>query len=306
MDAPKAKVKTFPMPGIGGGRPKSPPTPVTYRVPTGVSDFDAISGGLPPGTVLLLMGEAGSGQNEFSLTSASRLTFAIDEPVDGAAEFHMGAHRDTLLYPTQVTYVSFTRSREETMAEIRHSFPPYYPLLLSRHLSYIDLSAEYFADSIVPPEWSRSKRSILEGNNGQSEGILPSLARELEARAKNSLVIIESLSDVLARSTVNKEDVVTLVKGLRRRAKDWRGLVYLLLTKNVAEHWIEEALKDSVDGVLNFGWVQSPHKSARLRAMWIEKSMPLLAHVPPERQGRFIINVSGSSGLVTTQYERID
>ncbi|MCL4324353.1 MAG: hypothetical protein M1144_02680 [Candidatus Thermoplasmatota archaeon] len=252
------------------------------------------------------MGEAGSGHNEFSLTSASRITYAIDEPVEGSSGFHMGAHHDIPLFPNQVTYVSFTRSREETMAEIRHTFPPYYPLLLSKHLNYIDLSGAYFADSIVPPEWSRSKRSILDGNNSTNESILSTMARELESRAKNSLVIIESLSDLLARSTVNKEDVVTLVKGLRRRAKDWRGLIYILLARNVAEHWIEEALKDSVDGVLSFGWVQNPHKSARLRAMWIEKSMPLLAHVPPERQGRFIINVSGSSGLVTTQYERID
>lgn len=300
MDAPKTRFKAVPIPGTAIGREK--PAPMNYRIPTGVSDFDAITGGLPPGTVVLLMGEAGSGHMEFALTSASILTTAME----GDSDFHMGTHHDTLLVPTHISYVSFTRSREETMQEVRATFPSYYPLMLSRHLNYSDLSSVYFSDSIVPPEWSRQKRAILDGTAGANDGVLATMAKELELRGKNALVIVESISDLLVRSSVNKEDVVTLVKGLRRRSKDWRGVVYLLLSKNVVEPWIEEALKDSADAVLSFGWITSPHKSARIRAMWIEKSMPLLAHVPQERQGRFVINVSGSSGLVTTQYERID
>jgi archaellum biogenesis ATPase FlaH len=159
---------------------------------------------------------------------------------------------------------------------------------------------------MVPPEWSRAKRPLLDSTANHNTDVLTTMANELENHGKNSLVIVDSLSDLLVRSSIRKEDVVTIVKGLRRRAKDWKGTIYLMLTKSVSEPWIEEALKDSVDAVLQFEWVSNPHKSSRLRAMWIEKSMPLLAYMRPEQQGRFIIQVDPNKGLVTTQYERID
>jgi KaiC/GvpD/RAD55 family RecA-like ATPase len=41
------------------------------KVPTGVPDFDAIiKGGLPEGSVVLLTGDIGAGQQEFIYTSA--------------------------------------------------------------------------------------------------------------------------------------------------------------------------------------------------------------------------------------------
>ncbi len=301
MDAAKPKGRPLPVPGPGPVREKQGLTPL-LRIPSGVADFDAITGGLPPGSVILLMGDSGAGHTEFALTSASKLTRAVE----GTEEFYMGPFHGATVLPTHVTYVSFTRSREQLLHEIRNSFPVYFPTFLSKHMAFVDLSSAYFADSIVPPEWSRSRRSLLDGSSGPSPGLLPVLATELENRGKNSLVVVDTLSDLLVRRSIEKEDVVTLVKGLRSRAKDWRGLIYLLSARHVTEPHIEEALKDSVDAVLDFSWVQSPHKSSRIRAMWIEKSMPLLSHVPPARQGRFVINVSDDGGLVTTQYERID
>ena len=74
---------------------------------------------------------------------------------------------------------------------------------------------------------------------------------------------------------------------------------------NVAAPDTEQALIDSVDGVLSFSWNASPGRSSRQRVMAIPKFMAVLAHVRPEHQGRFVIRVSPVSGLVTTQYERI-
>jgi KaiC/GvpD/RAD55 family RecA-like ATPase len=302
VDASKVKGRAIPLPTQARPKYKAIPTQIFPHVPTGVADFDAITGGLPPGTVILFMGESGAGHLEFSLTSASQIVKAIEGT---AGEFYMGLYAGAVLLPTHVTFVSFTKSREEMVQEVRNTFPKYFPTFLSQHMTFSDLSAAYFSDSLVPPEWSRSKPKLLDGDSGQPGDVLRALARELEEHGKNSLVVVDALSDLLVRSSVQKEDVVTLVKGLRRRAKDWRGLVYLLLTRRVTDPEIEEALKDSVDAVLGFSWVQSPQKSSRMRAMWIEKSMPLLAYMRPEHQGRFVINVK-DSGLVTTQYERID
>jgi hypothetical protein len=39
--------------------------------------------------------------------------------------------------------------------------------------------------------------------------------------------------------------------------------------------------------------------------MVIDKFMPILARLPVEYLGRFVIRVNAMSGLVTTQYERV-
>jgi hypothetical protein len=118
-------------------------------------------------------------------------------------------------------------------------------------------------------------------------------------------VIVDSLTDLVVRRSVDLEELLTLVKGLRRRAKSWNGIVYLLLSKGVAPAATEQALMDSADGVLTFTWSTSPTHSTRQRTMLIERFMPVLARVPHEHQGRFVIRVSAVNGLVTTQYERI-
>jgi hypothetical protein len=118
-------------------------------------------------------------------------------------------------------------------------------------------------------------------------------------------VIVDSLTDLVVRRGIDSEELLTLVKGLRRRAKSWNGVVYLLLSKGVAPSAVEQALIDSVDGVLSFNWTTSPLHSHRQRTMLIEKFMPVLARVPHEHQGRFVIRVSKVNGLVTTQYERV-
>jgi len=294
----------MPLPPHSAYKAKPLPPSAFPRAPTGVPDFDSVTGGLPPGSVVLFIGQAGSGYIEFALTSAARITKALE---DSSEIFYTGLYRGGKILPSHVTYVSFTKSRDELLQEVRNTFlESPYSMLLSRHMVFCDLSSQYFSDSMVPPEWSRAKRPLLDSTANHNTDVLTTMANELENHGKNSLVIVDSLSDLLVRSSIRKEDVVTIVKGLRRRAKDWKGTIYLMLTKSVSEPWIEEALKDSVDAVLQFEWVSNPHKSSRLRAMWIEKSMPLLAYMRPEQQGRFIIQVDPNKGLVTTQYERID
>ncbi len=281
----------------------APSSGLAPRIPSGVSDFDAITGGLPPGSVLLLLGEPGAGHSEFALSSAAQLMRAFDH--GRAPRFQMGASRAPLILPRQVSYLSFTRSREQLLSEVADAFPREYYETLSSHLDFADLSEAYFADSVVPSHWTGGHRSLLEDSPPSPDGVLPVLASALEGRSQQSLVIVDSLSDLLVRTSQRPDEILTLVKGLRRTAKNWGGLIYLLLARNVTEPRLEQAFMDSVDAVLGFLWIHSASRSARSRAMIIEKSMPLLSHVPSQFQGRFVLRVNQLDGLVTTQYERI-
>lgn len=278
----------------------------TPRVPTGVSDFDHITGGVPAGSVLLLAGENGAGAAEFALTSAVTLLQASHGPGPASHHLYLGAYRGPVLIPPRVTYVSLTRSREQVLSEAESTFPPAHGVTLSRGLEFVDLSSSYFADTVVPAEWTQRSGSLLDQEPTGPEGSpLHRLAQEMDRCGPRALLVVDSLTDLLVRSTTNPEELLTLVKGLRRRAKNWNGLVYLMLTRHVSEPALEQGLMDSVDGVLGFSWVQNPLRSVRARALLVEKSMSLLSRVPKELHGRFLLDVKDLQGLVTTQYERI-
>jgi KaiC/GvpD/RAD55 family RecA-like ATPase len=287
--------------------PEVPRAPASPRVPTGIPDFDFLTGGLPVGSVVLLIGEPGAGHQEFALTSAVHLMLHYDDP--RLHQFFLGTAKGPFSYPKAVTYISVTRSQEQVLQEVGGSFVGSYPDVLRRHVKFHDLSPTYFADSVVPPTWSSVRSPLLLGT-GAKRGAngtdpLKSLADAMEEDGQDNLLIVDSLTDLLVRSGVESDGLLTLLKGLRRRAKEWGGVVYLLLSRGVAPLAVEQALIDSVDGVLSFSWTTSPSHSHRQRVMLIEKFMSVLSRVPHEHQGRFVIRISALSGLVTTQYERI-
>ncbi|MCI4366418.1 MAG: hypothetical protein L3K08_01570 [Thermoplasmata archaeon] len=272
----------------------------------GVADLDHLSGGVPVGSVVLLWGDSGSGHQEFALTSAAHLMMFHNDPA--FHPFHLGPYQGPVSIPRRVLYVSTSRSRENLLQEVDAAFDAPYREVLRQHLAFHDLSPSYFSDSVVPAAWSSVGGSLLGGTRtppGGGAGPLGAIADLVEAGAERNLVIIDSLTDLVVRKTTDPEQLITLVKGLRRRAKDLGGLVYLLLTKGVAPPYLEQALSDSVDGVLSFAWQASPKHSQRQRTMVIEKFLPVLAHLREEQHGRFVIMVSDQSGLVTTQYERV-
>jgi len=282
---------------------EGPPLP---RIPTGVPDFDYLTGGLPTGSVVLLLGEAGAGHQEFALTSAVHLMFHYDEPE--LHQFFLGGAKGPFVYPHGVAVISLSRSKEQVLNEVRESFHGFYPDVLLRHLVFHDLSPTYFRDTVVPTAWSALPGPLLgraPGPDGSGDGPVRALANALDASGPENVVIVDSLTDLLVRDGVEPNDVLTLLKGLRRRAKEWNGIVYLLLSEGVAPTPIEQAVIDSVDGVLHFRWSASPNHSHRNRAMLIEKFMPVLSRLASEHHGTFVIRINHASGLVTTQYERV-
>lgn len=282
--------------------------PTDARIPTGVGDFDSVAGGIPVGSVVLLTGEAGAGHQEFALTSATHLMFSYD--AEHMHKFYLGSVKGNFVYPAGVAYVSLTRSRDQVVREVEISFEPTHHRSFVRHLVFHDLSSIYFSDTIVPRSWAQTSAPLLAQlaeptPTPLASDLLDAIVQAVEQDGDGNLVIVDSLTDLLVRRNLDTDAILTLVKGLRRRAKEWGGVVYLLLSRGVAPAATEQALADSVDGVLSFAWSAHPVRSSRQRTMLIEKFMPVLSHVPHEHQGRFVIRVSALTGLVTTQYERI-
>ena len=123
------------------------------RIPTGVADFDSIvKGGMPVGSVVLLLGDLGAGQQEYVLTSAAKISLIKENP--DSAEFFLGHSVKGQLMPESIHYITFSRSKEDILQEIEMSFNVDFYESFERNVIFKDFSSKYYRQTLVPKSWS--------------------------------------------------------------------------------------------------------------------------------------------------------
>ena len=279
---------------------ETPLTAAVRKVPTGIADLDAIvDGGFPAGSTVLLVGEIGAGMQEYVYTAASKIALVNERPE--AWHHYLGDHCADSDLPTRICYVTFARSRDVILEELRAGFNAEYYEAFRGRTTFKDFSSWYFRHSVVPPEWT-DLEDVFETPSGN---VLEELVAFLDENAEGAIVVIDSLTDLAIAEAVEMKELVTTVKGLQRVAKRWDGLVYLLLTRGILEKRHELMLMDSVDGCLAFEWKGYARSSNRQRYMYVERFTSVLPHLPREKIARFPTMVSSTHGLVVVYMERI-
>jgi len=272
------------------------------RIPTGVADFDSIiKGGLPTGSVVLLLGELGAGQVEFALTSAAKLSLVKEHPE--SSNYFLGGSTEGYYLPERICYVTFSRSREEILQEISVSFNTDFYTAFEKNVVFKDFSGLYFKHSVVPSSWAGERTSMF-AQEGDGD-LLESLVTFLDENAPNSIVIIDSITDLAVNAKIDIYDLVSVLRGMQRVAKKWGGIVYLVLTRDILDEMKQRMIMDSVDGALVFEWSKFSHSSKRQRYLYVEKFMSILPHLDKERIARFATVVTAQSGLVVIDTERV-
>jgi len=274
--------------------------PRIRKVPTGISSLDAIvDGGLPAGSTVLLLGDAGAGAHEFAYTGAAKLSLARARPV--SREWILGPEcRDSVL-PRHISYVTFSRSRDAVLQEFSASFNHDYYDAFVHNTIFKDLSAAYFRNSPVPMSWTYAENPF----EAKDEGLLEGVMTFLDTEARDTVVIVDSLTDLVETDAVPERDLVTAVKGIARASKNWEGIVYLLLTKGIAPPRLEQSLVDSADGCIGFEWRAYLNSSKRQRYMHFDKFTAVLPHLAEKKIARFPVRVMSRAGLVVDYLERI-
>jgi KaiC/GvpD/RAD55 family RecA-like ATPase len=273
------------------------------RVPTGVADFDSIiQGGMPLGSVVLLLGDVGGGGLEFALTSAAKIGIVKEFP--DTRNFMLGDAGKGGILPEKMCYVTFSRSRDDVLREVKMSFNRDFYESLNTSLIFKDFSKDYFMHTVVPTSWVGSDQSGLFTDKKQ-DGLLESLVDFLDANAPKSMVIIDSLTDLVVSESVDFQDLVALLKGIQRMAKKWGSVFYLVLTDEILDRKRQQMIIDSVDGVLKFEWAKFHHTSKRQRYLYVEKFMSVLPHLDQERIARFATLITSQSGFVVINTERV-
>ncbi|MFB6299027.1 MAG: RAD55 family ATPase [Halobacteriales archaeon] len=227
------------------------------RLPFGVSRLDRIiGGGSPPGTVVLLAGEAGAGAREFLYTAA--VINGLARTDEAQFDLHYGSLHENARIPEEIRYVSFTANKKELRRELTDVIDGEIVTPAMEAIIYEDLSSKYFQMSPVPRSWYAGERQTISelGARDDRHDVLEALGDSLDEHASNNLVLIDSLSDltVLADDHLSWSDIALLVRGLQKAARSWNGLI--LVHVNTEGLTSEEfgRLVGSTDGTILFEW----------------------------------------------------
>ncbi|MCU0852332.1 MAG: recombinase RecA [Thermoplasmata archaeon] len=273
-------------------------------MPTGVADFDSIiQGGLPNGSVVLLLGDVGGGGLEFALTSAAKIGIVKEFP--DTRTFMLGDAGKGGLLPAKMCYVTFSRSKEDILQDVKLSFNRDFYESLSSNLLFKDFSKDYFVHTVVPTSWLGVDQVGGLFSDKKEDGLLESLVDFLDTNAPGSMVILDSLTDLVVSDRVNFQDVIALLKGIQRMAKKWNAVFYIILTDEILDRKRQQMIIDSVDGVFKFEWAKFHHTSKRQRYLYVEKFMSVLPHLDQERIARFATLITSQSGFVVINTERV-
>ncbi len=257
-------------------------------MPTGILSLDpVIEGGVPPGSLILLLGDIGAGNNEFVYSSIMLLSRMKQKPAG-----------DELLLPAEVDYITFTKSSADIREEMQRSFHPDLTQALG-DVKFKDLSQIYFDSSIIPLDWY-SEKDIMSRlqSRGEHDQILGNLASQLNTIPKNSIVVLDSITDLATQfNKIGKwNDFSAFLRGLQRVAKEWNTTVYLLLTKGILDTPRELEVADAADAVLFFRWEESPG-ARRQRVMYIEKFRGLMPHLEDKDLVKFAVRITSTEGF---------
>ncbi|NIC00068.1 HTR-like protein [Halobacterium sp. R2-5] len=253
-------------------------------IPFGVSRLDGrIGGGAPEGSVVLLSGEAGAGAREFVYTSAvlNGLQSADPELFD----LHYGDLHGSAVPPEDIHYVSFTADEDELRREISFTMDDEIVEAGLDAVTFEDFSPEYFQLSPVPREWYAGEhRSISDLGNTDSDrrDVLEAFADYLDEHASGSLVVVDSLTDLIGarQQDMAFSDIVMTLKGLRKAARGWDGLLLLHLTRDAVTDEEFGSLMTSVDGTVQFAWESGGNE--RVRTMFVREFRGVLGRLEEE------------------------
>jgi len=285
----------------------------TKRYSTGVVTFDSVlKGGVPVGSLILMLTDEGAGALEFAFTSAAKLSLVKDKP--DMQRFTFGDFYSHMQFPERVTYVSISRARTDVLLEINASFDPGLAGSFERHVRFMDFSSAYFKGSRVPSHWIEQPEDLSEHGDKVIYKVHASdvdrkgtfLIDVVEDSAKEGIVYIDSLTDLIINHRLDNKEMMMILKGLRRVLHQWKGIVFFILHKGVLPPMEEAQFRDCFDAVMNFEWVKSSRSSKRQRYMHFEKFGGVMPILDREDIVRFATEVSYASGFVVVNTERID
>lgn len=275
------------------------------RIPFGIRRLDTtIGGGAPPGSVVLLSGQAGAGAREFMYTCAIMNGLARGDPE--LFDLYYGGVDERAEAADEVHYVSFTSDERQVRREMTLAMDDEIVESGIDHVTFHDLSPEFFRLSPVPREWYAERTgSISELGETQDRKSVPeALGDRLTDHAAGNVVVIDSVADLISSTADDLPwgDIPVLLKGLARAAYDWGGLILVHVNEETLDSERHGQLVDAADGTLVFEWESGG--SSRARTMIVKQFRGVLSRLEDEDIVRFETEI-GDSGFDISDVRKI-
>jgi KaiC/GvpD/RAD55 family RecA-like ATPase len=261
------------------------------HMPTGLSTLDPVfDGGIPPGSVVLLKGDIGSGKIEFAYSSMIHLSHLMNrESTD-----------EKVLIPKDICYITVTKRKESILREISQSFHEDFLSHIDR-IHFEDLSDIFFDTSLVPITWYSEYDDIIERMTARRkihDNLLTTLSFTLDDVPNQSLVIIDSLTEIATQYIAAGKwpDLSAYLRGMQRVAKKWNTSFYLILTKGILSPYQEIEVADAMDAVIHFKWEESS-SAKRQRVLYIEKFRGVMIHLEDRDLVKFAVKITPERGF---------
>jgi KaiC/GvpD/RAD55 family RecA-like ATPase len=264
-------------------------TSTTPKMPTGISSLDPIlDGGVPPGSVLLLLGDLGAGNYEFVFSSL----------VNNLVLMKSGAATEAAP-PQEIRYITFTRLKEDVKQEIIRSLHVDAIDKLVDMIQFDDMSELYFDKSVVPDDWYSHSDIItrFQKRTGH-ENLLVKLSLIINETKPGSIVVFDSITDIGTQAQIPNiwQNLTGFLRGLQRISKQ-RGITsYLLLSRGILDSAKENELAEIADAVLLFRWEETTG-SRRQRVMYFEKFRGVMPHLEERDLVKFAVRISPAGGF---------
>ncbi len=257
-------------------------------VPFGVARFDSLlDGGAPPGSVVLLAGEAGAGAREFMYTSAA--INALSRTDAELFDLYYGDTRGDAVVPPEVHYLSFTAGEAALTREMRYTMADEIVDAAVDGIDFRDLSPEFFQLSPIPREWYEGETTTITelGDRDRYDDVLTAFGDYLTEHAAGNLVCIDSVTDLVSVVSDDLEwsDIAMVMKGLKKVAARWQGLLLVLVNVDSLTEQEFGTLIDAAGGTLQFAWESGGSK--RARTMFVREFRGVLSRLETENIVRF-------------------
>ena len=273
-------------------------------MPTGIASLDVVlKGGIPTGSLILLLGAIGAGHDEFAHTSMLSL---LKSKEDG----YLYEPPENHVLPENICYISLTRSWEDVRCEMLRYFTRGFDETANK-IKFKDFSEDYFSTSSMPTGWATQATpsfEFLKEMRSEKE-LIEDIAAYLDENGENSLVVIDSIT-ALAEYSVDQNhsmqwaDIVSFFRGLQKVSKKWGGVVYVLFTSNIFDNQMQEQIADCVDGVFVFEWIDSGTTNQQ-RVMHVRKFRGLLPHLEADNFVKFEASITVDSGFSISNLKQI-
>jgi KaiC/GvpD/RAD55 family RecA-like ATPase len=246
-----------------------------------------VGGGAPAGSVVLLAGESGAGAREFCYTSAA-MNGLVDADPD-LFDLYYGDLESGVTVPDAVHYVSFTDERSAVVSEMEFVMDDELVDVGMDDVRFVEFAEEYFQLTPVPTDWyAAGMADITElGSHNERTDVLEALGEYLTEHATGNLVVIDSVTDLVAAAEdrLGWSDLTVLLKGLKRASHRWGGVILLLVNSELLGPTELGRLKEATDGTLLFEWESGG--SERARTLVVEQFRGVLSRLEDEDIVRF-------------------